>query len=107
MAPSYPPCSKLSRLAHPHVALEAPLAELLRVAHELGVPLVVWSGGRPTATEPGRLVAHQHVCAACEPLLAAFITDITEQTSAALVAAGGVADARARPPAVARARRRR
>ncbi len=89
MAASYPSCSHLNRLSHPVAALEAPIAELLRVAHKFKVPLVVWSGSPPSSEAPGRMLAHKHICDECEPQIAAFVSALVEEATAALVAAGG------------------
>jgi hypothetical protein len=92
--PSYPPCSAHGRLGHPVTQLEGPLAELLRVAHRLGVPLVVWSGswsGTPDGPgPPGRLLAHTHVCSACDPSLTELIRTIESTIRDGLLHSGAL-----------------
>ena len=84
---TYPSCGEHHRLTHPVPALEGPLAELLRAAHRLGVPLVVWSGSwsGTSTTAPGRLLSHTHVCPDCDPQLSGFIRAIEETVIAALI----------------------
>lgn len=74
--------------------LEAPIAELLRVAHACGVPLAIFSGSPATAESPPRLLVHKHNCETMTtpPELAEYLETLIEVFRGAMVSAGAGVD---------------